>query len=191
MCTYCNKDGHTEDRCFKKKSKEKNKKPKGGGKGGNKGVKECSHCKKKGHTQDRCFQLHPELKGKNTVTKVSEASSVRDECLDILKGFEEKGQINRVSMIRTLPMKISGAPEHKSLDVIPIYSTTTKPHPIDDKIDTYMSFCDGMSGFAMSLVNASTRIDRYIAIEKESKARKFSLIANPKSERFPGVDHSR
>ena len=55
---------------------------------------------------------------------------------------------------------------------------------------TVLSICDGMGCAAMALKNNSADIDRYVAVEIDSKARKVAQFANPKTDRFPGLDHS-
>ena len=55
---------------------------------------------------------------------------------------------------------------------------------------TVLSICDGMGCAAMALKNNSADIDRYVAVEIDGKARKIAQFANPKTDRFPGLDHS-
>ena len=50
-----------------------------------------------------------------------------------------------------------------------------------------LSLCDGMGGAALSLKEADKPISRYIALEKDTTARKVCQTANPKSDVFPGV----
>ena len=66
-CTYCGKDNHTIDRCYRKNGPPQNYPSKGGnrtqrnfGKGnfGAKGNKVCTHCGLSNHTIDDCYKKH-------------------------------------------------------------------------------------------------------------------------------------
>jgi hypothetical protein len=55
----------------------------------------------------------------------------------------------------------------------------------------HLSLCDGIGGAALSMKAAftDTKINRYIAIEKQKISRKICCAANPKTAGFPGVEH--
>nr|KYP54541.1 Retrovirus-related Pol polyprotein from transposon TNT 1-94 [Cajanus cajan] len=61
-CTYCEKDYHTVDKCYKKHGYPQESGPARGGRGGGRGSlgrgKLCTHCGNTGHTIDDCYRKH-------------------------------------------------------------------------------------------------------------------------------------
>jgi hypothetical protein len=53
-----------------------------------------------------------------------------------------------------------------------------------------ISLCDGMGCAALAMQQADIPISRYCAVELNATARAISSHANPKTDHFPGVDHS-
>ena len=53
-----------------------------------------------------------------------------------------------------------------------------------------LSLCDGMGCAAIAMQKAGLPITRYSAVETNNRARAISSHANPKTDHFPGVDHS-
>ena len=67
-CQYCNKDGHTVNRCFKKKRDTRNNASSSSSSSNsasqNNSTTKCSHCNKKGHQVGQCWIKNPALKPK-------------------------------------------------------------------------------------------------------------------------------
>jgi site-specific DNA-cytosine methylase len=57
-------------------------------------------------------------------------------------------------------------------------------------VATALSLCDGMSCAAISMKANNFKLDRYLAVEIDEDAKRISQAANPKTECFPGIDHS-
>jgi hypothetical protein len=55
---------------------------------------------------------------------------------------------------------------------------------------TVFSVCDGMGCGATSLQNCGADVTRYVAVEIDLAARTVCQFANPKTDSFPGIDHS-
>ena len=53
-----------------------------------------------------------------------------------------------------------------------------------------LSLCDGMGCAAISMQEAGLPITRYCAVEMNNRARTIASHASPKTDHFPGVDHS-
>jgi site-specific DNA-cytosine methylase len=53
-----------------------------------------------------------------------------------------------------------------------------------------LSLCDGLGCAAIAMQKAGIPITRYCAVELNSKARSIASHASPKTDLFPGVDHS-
>lgn len=71
----------------------------------------------------------------------------------------------------------------------PIYSVG--PGSVDQGAQNIIiSLCDGIGCAAMALQEAEVPTSRYIAVELDAKARSIASHANPKTDHFPGVDHS-
>ena len=91
-CTYCGKDNHTIDRCYKKNGFSHNYASRGGkgtqsnpgrGNSGVKGNKVCTYCGFLNHTVDDCYKKHGYPPGhklyKVQNPNINNASSIREE----------------------------------------------------------------------------------------------------------------
>lgn len=71
----------------------------------------------------------------------------------------------------------------------PIYSVA--PSTVDQGAQNIViSLCDGMGCAAMALQEAGVPVSRYLAVELDAKQRLIASFANPKTDNFPGIDHT-
>ena len=127
----------------------------------------CKSCHKRGHSEDPDFYKIPK--------KVNTTQADQHKSAAIIKEGSPETNPNAEGIISALSA--------------PIYSVgNTDPDKGTQHV--VLSLCDGMGCAAIAMQKAGIPITRYCAIELNPKARTIASHANPKTDHFPGVDHS-